>query len=162
MSSDDCNKYLDININNLLFKNYDIKNLLFSDIDYTFEKQEDGFITRDVNIIKPALSSYSEIMNDCKPNIIFEGDIYYNVLLKKKEPGEEADENIDNLIKTINININKILLKMQKIRKQTFLLEKSIDTSIDNNIDESDKELIININKTLDIFFSPEYKDYNL
>ena len=51
---------------------------------------------------------------------------------------------------------------MQKIRKQTFLLEKSIDTSIDNNIDESDKELIININKTLDIFFSPEYKDYNL
>ena len=91
MSSDDCNKYLDININNLLFKNYDIKNLLFSDIDYTFEKQEDGFITRDVNIIKPALSSYSEIMNDCKPNIIFEGDIYYNVLLKKNEPGEEAD-----------------------------------------------------------------------
>ena len=61
MSSDDCNKYLDININNLLFKNYDIKNLLFSDIDYTFEKQKDGFITRDVNIIKPALSSYSEI-----------------------------------------------------------------------------------------------------
>jgi len=31
-SSDDCNKYLAINI----------KNLLFSDIDYTFEKQDDG------------------------------------------------------------------------------------------------------------------------
>jgi hypothetical protein len=162
MSSDDCNKYLDININNLLFKNYNIKNLLFSDIDYTFEKQKDGFITRDVNIVKPELSSYSEIMNDCKPNVIFEGDIYYNILLKKKTPGEEADENIDNLIKTINININKILLKMQKIRKQTFLLETSIEDEAFKNIDDSDKNLIIEINKTLAIFFSSEYKDYNL
>ena len=90
----------------------DINNLLFRDIGYTSKKLEDGFISRDVNFYENNKPNFSEIINDCKEREIYEGDRFKDIILDKKDKGEDQEEEtIDKLIKNMENKIFRYVIK---------------------------------------------------
>jgi hypothetical protein len=155
----------DINIDYPLNKNYKIDNLLFRDINYVSEKLEDGFISRDVNHYENEnVGNFTEIINDCSKIIKYEGDKYNQLILEKKEPGEDSDDNIDNLIKNLENSINSNTNQIRKLRKQTDLLENSIPNEYKSRytLRGTDVEIIQRLDLILKEFSEGEYNKYDL
>ena len=155
----------DINIDYPLNKEYKIDNLLFRDINYVSEKLEDGFISRDVNNSENEnVGNFTEIINDCNKIIKYEGDKYNQLILEKKEPGEDSDDNIDNLIKNLENSINSNTNQIRKLRKQTDLLENSIPNKYKTRytLRGTDVEIIQRLDLILKEFSEGEYDKYDL
>ncbi len=143
----------------------DINNLLFRDIGYTSTKLEDGFISRDVNFYENNKPNFSEIMNDCKKREIYERDRFKEIILDKKEQGEEEEEEtIDQLIKNIENKIKSIDDKIINTYKTSILLEQSLpeDYKKTKTLGPKDEEILNKLNKILVKFSENDYTKDNL
>ena len=144
---------------------HDINNLLFRDINYSFEKLEDGFISRNVNFYENNKPQFSEIINDCKERVVYERDRFKEIILDKKDKGEDQEEEtIDQLIKNMENKIKGIDDKIINIYKTSTLLEQSLpeDYKKSKPIDPADEKIIKKLNMILEKFSENEYTKDNL
>ena len=117
----------DINICGPINIKHDINNLLCRDINYTSKKLEDGFISRDVNFYENNKPTFAEIINDCKEREIYERDRFKDIILDKKDKGEDQEEEtIDQLIKNMENKIKSLDDKIINTYKTTTLLKQSM------------------------------------
>ena len=155
----------DINICGPINIKHDINNLLFRDINYTSKKLEDGFISRDVNFYENNKPTFVEIINDCKERENYERDRFKDIILDKKDKGEDQEEEtIAELIKNMENKIKAIDDKIINTYKNSTLLEQSLpeDYNKRKTIEPKDKEIMDKINKILEKFSENEYTKDNL
>lgn len=154
----------DNNICSPINTKHDINKLLFRDINYSSRTLEDGFISRDVNFYENNKPTFSKIINDCKEREIYEVDRFKDVILDKKEKGEEQEDSIQQLIKNMENKIKSIDDKIINTYKNSTLLEYSLpeDYRERKQIDAEDKELLDNLNQTLELFSTNKYTKDNL
>lgn len=155
----------DVNICGPINVKHDINNLLFRDINYTSEKLEDGFISRNVNFYENNKPTFAEIINDCKEREIYEGDRFKDIILDKKDKGEDQEEEtIAELIKNMENKIKAIDSKIISTYKSSTLLEQSLPEEYKQSkvIDPKDKEILDKLNKILENFSNNEYTKDNL
>jgi hypothetical protein len=154
----------DVNICGPINIKHDINNLLFRDINYTSEKLEDGFISRNVNFYENNKPTFVEIINDCKEREIYEGDRFKDIILDKKDKGEDQEEEtIDKLIKNMENKIKSIDDKIINTYKSSTLLEQTLPEDYkQRKIDPKDKEILDKLNKILEKFSENQYTKDNL
>ena len=157
----------DVNICGPINTKHNINNLLFRDINYNSKKLEDGFISRDVNLYENNKPTFVEIINDCKERENYEGDRFNEIILDKKDKGEDQEEEtIDKSITNLENKIKRIDDKIINIYKASTLLEQSLPESFKKSqkikLENIDELILIRLNKILENFSKNEYTKDNL
>lgn len=136
-----------------------IENTLLKNIGYSSEILPDGFVSRNVNISvnenEKNKSTFTEIINDCRKRLTYEGDKYKEIILDKQEPGEKGeDETIEKMIASMENKIKNIDNKILNTYKKTILLDNSLPESYIRNIQfiPTDKDILERLNKFLEQF----------
>ena len=146
-----------------------IENTLLKNIGYSSEILPNGFVSRNVNISvnenENNKSTFTEIINDCRKRLTYEGDKYKEIILDKQEPGEKGeDETIEKLILGMENRIKSIDNKILETYKNSILLDNSLPESYRSNkmLSNDDQEILKRLNKFLEQFASNKFTKNNL
>lgn len=145
----------------------DINKLLIPDINYSEERIGNEVIRTANYMVEKKKSVFNSIINDC-PNeekiikVKLEKN-YDNLILDKKEEGEDEEETLEKLIKNVMNDNNNIANKIMSIEKDIFKIKSLLPgDNVNYNIKREDVEFIVEINKMLEVFVDEENKKYNL
>lgn len=146
----------------LNFNKSNINNILLKNIDYSSEIMPDGFVSRNLNLVKNQNNkpSYSQIINDCQKRVSFESDKYKEIILDKHEPGEdENEETLEKLITNMENKIKSINNKIIETYKNTVILDQSLPEQYSQKqmLSEEDQNILKKLNEFLKFFSENEY-----